>query len=376
MTRNRISVLIACYQHGHWLGGALASVFAQTHADMEAVVANDGSTDSTPDVVREWQRRKPGRVILVETARAGQAAARAAALDRADGEFYITLDADDLLEPRMAEKTLAALASHPEAAVAAADVWMVDESGRRALRRLRQNRQPEWPSVLDAHPLGGVAGLLVRTEAARRIGGLTMAGTPGAEDWDFAVRLARSGLRTVPVPEALARYRQSQASFSRNPIPMLRTRLELLDRCRKPDPRLPGPPERQPKLDEAEWSRYRNRQVFFILGLAASGSSGPLAEILSFRVPGPVELELWANAFAHGACHAALGGLPAGGAAARAEEALRSSLEAMQQAAWAAPLQRMMERAMWRMRFPGPRALLGGWAAWQATARFRRGRGA
>lgn len=376
MIRGRISVLIACYQHGHWLDGALKSVFAQTAPDIEAVVANDGSTDDTDLVAHRWQQREPRRVTLVNTARVGQAAARRAALERASGEFYITLDADDLLEPRMAERCAAALAQEPEAIVAAADVWMVDESGTRALRLLEQGSLPGWPGVLMSNPLGGVGGLLVRRETAERIGGLTLDGLSGVEDWDFAVRLTRAGLRVVRVPEALARYRQSRASFSRNPLPMLKARLELLDRCRKPDERLELPPAKQPVIDEAAWRRLRNRQVFFVLGLAAVGSAAAMPEVLASRVAGENDWRAWARAFAEGVGYAALAGGSGKNAAARARLALTVSLASTGEGALTEPLLQAMEQAVRRTCFPGPRYWKRRIAAWLSTRRFRRPGGA
>jgi hypothetical protein len=375
MIRGCVSVLIACYQHGHWLGGALESVFAQTHPDMEAVVADDGSTDRTPAVAAEWERRRPGRVTLIGTPRLGQAGARRAALERATGEFYITLDADDLLEPRMAARCLAALARDPGAAAAAADVWMVDESATRALRRLGQGRLPGWPGVLEGNPLGGVAGVMVRVEQAGRIGGLAPAGMSGAEDWDFSVRLVRAGLRVAAVPEALARYRQSGGSHSRNPVPVLQTSLDLLERCRTPDARLELPPERQPVLADGEWKRLRNRQVFFVAGLAAAGVPSALPEVLACRVKGGGDPSAWARAFAAGVNHAILGGGSGAGAAARIRVPLAEALQASGEGDGVAPLQQELEQAVRRLGFKGPRYWLRRIEAWRATRRFRAGGG-
>jgi hypothetical protein len=220
-----------------------------------------------------------------------------------------------------------------------------------------------------------VAGLLVRTEQARRIGGLAPAGMSGAEDWDFSVRLARAGLRVAAVPAALARYRQSRGSHSRDPVPVLRARLDLLDRCRRPDERLELPAERQPVLSEGEWARLHNRQVFFVLGLAAAGESGALAEVLACRVRGGGDPAAWARAFACGVSHVALGGGTGVGAAEKARGPLAEALAAAGDGALAGPLQRALQRAVTRAAFPGPRYWLRTLEAWRATRRFQAGEG-
>ena len=72
-----VSVVIPCHQHGDVLPAALESVLGQTHARTEAVVVNDGSSDSTEAVARRYAERHPGRVVYVSQEQSGQAAARA-----------------------------------------------------------------------------------------------------------------------------------------------------------------------------------------------------------------------------------------------------------------------------------------------------------
>ena len=69
----RVSVVIPLYNKARRIRATLASVLAQTEADFEVIIVNDGSTDASGDVVRDVRDR---RVRLIEQANAGVSAAR------------------------------------------------------------------------------------------------------------------------------------------------------------------------------------------------------------------------------------------------------------------------------------------------------------
>ena len=90
-----ISVIMANYNYGRFLKGAIESVLAQWYQNFELIVCEDGSTDSSAEVLRQVASRD-SRIIAIEHANAGQAAALNAAYERARGEIICLLDPDDL----------------------------------------------------------------------------------------------------------------------------------------------------------------------------------------------------------------------------------------------------------------------------------------
>jgi glycosyltransferase involved in cell wall biosynthesis len=90
----KISVIIPAYNAGATLREALDSVQAQNHAPHEVIVVDDGSTDDTAEIVRAYQEVLP--LVLVQQANAGLGAARNAGMDKATGEAWAFLDADDV----------------------------------------------------------------------------------------------------------------------------------------------------------------------------------------------------------------------------------------------------------------------------------------
>ena len=90
----KISIIIPAYNAGATLREALDSVQAQNHAPHEVIVVDDGSTDDTANIARAYQEVLP--LVLVQQANAGLGAARNAGMDKATGEAWAFLDADDV----------------------------------------------------------------------------------------------------------------------------------------------------------------------------------------------------------------------------------------------------------------------------------------
>lgn len=105
----RVSVLITCYNAGRFLKETLDSVLAQTYADYEIIVADDGSDDNTGEIVAGYPQ-----VRYFYKSHSGISATRNFALSKAKGELITFLDADDLWKPEKLEKQVSYLDSHPD----------------------------------------------------------------------------------------------------------------------------------------------------------------------------------------------------------------------------------------------------------------------
>ncbi len=129
-----VSVIIPTYNRARLLGRAIESVLAQTYEPIEVIVADDGSTDDTADVVTRFGPR----VRCERQANAGVSAARNLGLRRARGEFIAFLDSDDAWLPWKVAAQVALLRRRPEIGMVWTDMTAVDGEGRvRAARYLR-----------------------------------------------------------------------------------------------------------------------------------------------------------------------------------------------------------------------------------------------
>jgi len=105
---NLVSILIPAFDAGKWIRGTIESALGQTWGNKEIIIVDDGSSDNTLSVMKEYES-KSVRIITQENR--GASAARNKALEFAQGDYIQWLDADDLLEPNKIKRQIDALGS-------------------------------------------------------------------------------------------------------------------------------------------------------------------------------------------------------------------------------------------------------------------------
>jgi glycosyltransferase involved in cell wall biosynthesis len=114
MTENPlVSVIIPSFNSRLYIGDAIRSVLDQDYPKLEVIVVDDGSTDGTPDEARRFGER----VLVLEQANAGPAAARNLGVAVAKGELIAFIDADDIWVPGKLTAQVEYLGDHPEVGV-------------------------------------------------------------------------------------------------------------------------------------------------------------------------------------------------------------------------------------------------------------------
>lgn len=121
-----ISIIIPAYNAEQYIRRSIESCQKQTYSNLEIVVVNDGSKDSTSSLVREMQL-DDSRIKLVEKANGGLVSARKEALQHVSGDFVFFLDADDVID----ENTIESLAQcTKDYDVIVADFLLENENGK------------------------------------------------------------------------------------------------------------------------------------------------------------------------------------------------------------------------------------------------------
>ena len=124
----KISVIMPVYNGGRYLASAIESVLEQSYGNLELILADDGSTDGSPDIITRY--RPDERVVSISTGgNYGVAAARNFALKHASGNLIAFLDQDDVWLPDKLKLQVQLLADHPGVALVHSYVVLIDENG-------------------------------------------------------------------------------------------------------------------------------------------------------------------------------------------------------------------------------------------------------
>jgi glycosyltransferase involved in cell wall biosynthesis len=177
MARPLVSAIMPVYNGERFLRPALESVLAQDYEPLEVVVADDGSTDSTPQILASYPS-----IRVVRQANGGAAAARNSAVAASGGELLAFFDADDLWPANRVSLQVDYLLTHPEAGcVLGRQEWM---------------NPPPW---LTRDPVYGdldgipVLSAMIRRSVFDELGGFDPTFRV-AEDTDLLVRMRERGI--------------------------------------------------------------------------------------------------------------------------------------------------------------------------------------
>lgn len=186
----KISVVVTCYNYGRYLEACLNSVFRQTFKGIEIIVIDDGSTDNTGEVVKQFLNRPNFKYVYQENR--GQASAKNAGIRNATGEYIAFLDADDLWVEEKLEKQIA-LFVPDSTGVAFSQSNYIDENGKLLNLKLheqyllpRKGRVTEFLFLDNFVPFSSA---VVRRKCFERCGVFDES-IKMAIDWDLWLRIS------------------------------------------------------------------------------------------------------------------------------------------------------------------------------------------
>lgn len=126
---DKISIILPVYNVEPYVGKCLESVLAQTHENLEVICVDDGSTDRSGQICREFAERD-SRVVVLHKENGGPASARNMGLNIFTGDYVGFVDPDDWIEPDMCELLLEAIKSHPGEGFSTCGYFMDYHDGR------------------------------------------------------------------------------------------------------------------------------------------------------------------------------------------------------------------------------------------------------
>ena len=197
MPSPRVSVVMPTHNRSTMLARAIDSVLAQTFSDLELIVVDDGSSDSTAELLAGIE--DPRLISITLKRRGGAAAARNTGIRRASGELIAFQDSDDEWMSTKLKRQLAELDAHGAAVGAVGGRWLAgDGAGALQIASAGLKRGDGYEAdLLDGRCLITPVWLIRRTLLDEL--GLFDERMPCLEDWDLMLRLSqRTRMRAVP----------------------------------------------------------------------------------------------------------------------------------------------------------------------------------
>lgn len=167
----KVSVLLATYNRAEFLGRAIESVQAQSFKDWEIIVADDGSSDDTPKIIKKWQEKEPRIVYLRSETNRGISKNYNSGFRVMRGEYAAMIDDDDYwCDKDKLAKQVKFLDENPEYVGCGGGVIVVDTSGRELYRYLKPEKDEEIRErMLFSNPMANST-TMFRLKAAREVG--------------------------------------------------------------------------------------------------------------------------------------------------------------------------------------------------------------
>jgi glycosyltransferase involved in cell wall biosynthesis len=228
-----VSVVIPVFNAERFLEKTLLSALNQTYANYQIIIVNDGSTDSSLQIVAKLS---DPRIQVIEQKNGGVASARNSGLRHASGEYVAFLDADDLWRPTKLERQMEMLLSSTDR-TGLGSVYalprLIDPEDRVIVSGVFWSEAGAAATHLVTVPVGNGSSILTRRDLALEVGGFDPTyrdiDAGGAEDLDFELKLAARFPMFV-VPEYLVGYRVYFGNMSSDKGRMIRAMTAVVEK--------------------------------------------------------------------------------------------------------------------------------------------------
>ncbi|HVN59816.1 MAG TPA: glycosyltransferase [Gaiellaceae bacterium] len=209
----RVTVLMGVYDGEAYLAEAIRSILEQTFADFEFLIVDDGSTDSSRQIVESFP---DPRIRLLVRPNRGLAASLREGIELARGEYVARQDADDVSLPSRLERQVALLDSDPEVGLVGSNYVHIDLQGRPVGGTKLFTHEDDLKVAQIVSNQFGHGSVMIRKRVLDVVGSYD----PGVytEDYDLFARIGHAA-KTVNIGEPLYLWRRNPVgtTFSNRP---------------------------------------------------------------------------------------------------------------------------------------------------------------
>lgn len=206
-----ISIVLPVYNAGPYLIDSLASMVEQSYQEWELICINDGSTDSSPDVLN-WFATQDPRIRVLHQSNRGLVDALNRGWQEAKAPLIARMDHDDISLPHRLAKQLDYLRNAPDCVALGGAILEIDsDSSPLGVERLPSMHAEICDNLLHRHTGLYHPTVIIRTEALRAVGGYREE-HQWVEDHDLWLRLGLRG-KLANIPDVVLCYRQHASSI-------------------------------------------------------------------------------------------------------------------------------------------------------------------
>ncbi len=184
-----VSVIISTYNRAQFLIKAIESVLNQTFQSFELIIVDDGSTDETEKIVKEFQKKdKRIKYILLEENSGGPSKPKNIGIDISSGKYLAFLDDDDEWFPEKLEKQLDIFKNNNNLTLVACNSLDVYEEKGTIKKYKIKKRKDYFVAILESCFIHSSSSVIVKKDALNNVGFFDENLKIG-EDWDMWIRI-------------------------------------------------------------------------------------------------------------------------------------------------------------------------------------------
>lgn len=209
-----VSVVMGVFNAERYVSTAIESILGQSFADFEFLIIDDGSSDATLRIVREYASRDVRIRVIAHDHNRGLGHVLNEGVQKARGEYVARMDADDISIPIRLERMVAHLRDNPDVDIVGSYAAEIDDEGQeRELRRVPLGHEKIveliWMCPI-IHPT-----VMFRRRRILEVGSYSPT-VRRRQDYELWFRCAHAGLRFENIPEPLLLYRYCSETMKRN----------------------------------------------------------------------------------------------------------------------------------------------------------------
>lgn len=189
ISKPKVSVIMSAYNEEANIARAIVSILNQTYKDFEFIIINDGSTDRTEEIIKEYQN-KDRRIYLISKGNTGLADSLNIGIQNSSGEYLARMDADDIADEKRLEIQVEFLDNNPEIAMVGSWCYLIDLTNNRKMecrppisdKEIKRYMQKDNPFIHSS--------IMMRRSVIEEVGGYKL--IKGMEDYELWIRIAKN----------------------------------------------------------------------------------------------------------------------------------------------------------------------------------------